>query len=299
MPLIYLAQAASGGGTDLVSGQPLGIQFSATSYRSSVSIPLKAYANTDKFIAAKAIPFNEAGMGYVPPDRLLAGSGIILPESGLGYLVSEDAKAGAMTIANLPFATALTDTKGHTVTTYGSPTIDTVTSSAVFSGASYVQLAAASDLSFGTRDFTVELYYTQTANTYPYPRLFNFSSTWNTAASWCLNSSSTTYGVNYLSFVSYTYGGNTTALLKSPAAIPLNTESHVAIQRAGNVFSMYINGVLSASATWSGSIDGAPATNSLRIGGLNFSGSNDFFQGRMRKFVISRYAKYSSNFTPA
>ncbi|OUS76058.1 hypothetical protein B1748_14705 [Paenibacillus sp. MY03] len=71
-------------------------------------------------------------------------------------------------------------------------------------------------------------------------------------------------------------------------SIPLNDWTHVAVSRSGNLFKLYLNGVLAASKTASGNLDLSGNPNPLRIGAQNASGGGPMgvFDGLIDEFNV-------------
>ena len=82
--------------------------------------------------------------------------------------------------------------------------------------------------------------------------------------------------------------------VSSGSALNTNTWSHVAVCRSGSTINLYINGVLgvlAGSATYTGNFsDGL-----CKIG----SGSHGAFNGFIDEFRITKFARYTANFTPS
>lgn len=76
MPLLYIAQAASANGIDLVSsGSSLGIQFSATSYRASLTMPIKQFTSNVFLLNVKQN--KSLGSSLYPTSSVFLSLGIV------------------------------------------------------------------------------------------------------------------------------------------------------------------------------------------------------------------------------
>ena len=74
MPLLYIAQAATANGIDLVSaGSQLGIQFSATSYRASLNMPIKQFTSSLVLLSGKKF-ISQGSKAYSPNSLYLTTS---------------------------------------------------------------------------------------------------------------------------------------------------------------------------------------------------------------------------------
>lgn len=74
MPLLYIAQAATANGIDLVSaGSQLGIQFSATSYRASLNMPIKQFTSSLVLLSGKKF-ISLGNKAYTPNSLYLTTS---------------------------------------------------------------------------------------------------------------------------------------------------------------------------------------------------------------------------------
>ena len=82
------------------------------------------------------------------------------------------------------------------------------------------------------------------------------------------------------------------------STVAINTWYHLALTRAGGVWSMYLNGT-SVGSTYTNAVD-VGLTNILRIGQANAGdGNNDFFNGYIDDLKVTKgQARYTTNFTP-
>ena len=120
---------------------------------------------------------------------------------------------------------------------------------------SYINYATSSNLTLGTNDFTIDMWFNTTARTQTYPTLLHneVGSTWTTN-SWQINDR---HNNNATKATLWVYNhSSATALLVSSTAIQNGVWYNLIISRVGTSFSMYINGNLDVTATSSASIDG-------------------------------------------
>ena len=93
-------------------------------------------------------------------------------------------------------------------------------------------------------------------------------------------------------------GGYLVSNVTGPASsISADTWYHVAVVRNGTAFTCYVDGVGGTSATGSGAI--AASTGNAAIGTYVPDTPNLFFAGYIDDFRISKFARYTSNFTPS
>lgn len=150
---------------------------------------------------------------------------------------------------------------------------------------------------FGTGDFTVEAWVYPTnslAGATFFSNLYQNIIGQNqhgTAA----NASFTLYLVNMRPSAQITSGGSGVATCAASYTIPLNAWTHLAYTRTGTIFRLYVNGVLSAQATSSASVD--VSTRNLTIGA---DGNNtSFFQGYLDEVRVTKgQNRYPLSFTP-
>ena len=88
MPLIYIAQASSANGVDLVStGASLGIQFSATSYRATLNIPVKQFVDNSVLLNTTNTQL-PADKWYASPSLFLTLAYASVPSGNKWYAAS-------------------------------------------------------------------------------------------------------------------------------------------------------------------------------------------------------------------
>jgi hypothetical protein len=144
--------------------------------------------------------------------------------------------------------------------------------SLVFDGSNdYVNIPANTNLTFGTGDFTMEVWCKTRAKTNLYPALLSVNLAW-AANVWVLidrhNSTAPT---------KFTFHANNIAspLLTSATATSNGVWYNVVVTRIGTLFSMYVNGVLESTATSSASLDGG-VSNSINLGRQSAGDSTNY-----------------------
>ena len=171
-----------------------------------------------------------------------------------------------------------------TVTAVGNAQISTTQSkyggaSGYFDGTGdYLTVASNAAIAFGTGDFTIEMWIYRTDSTFA-RRIIEFSD------------NKDNLDLNYNGAGSISYYNGSSVIASSSGIISLNTWTHIALVRSSGTVKVYVNGfsVLTQSTT--------PNTSSSRvlyIGGFG----NVWFNGYMDDLRISRFARYTSTFTP-
>lgn len=148
----------------------------------------------------------------------------------------------------------------------------------------YLQYAYNTDFDLSATDFTVECFFYRTANT-------------GNSLYACLVSKRDSgldwdYGLEFNSnALSFRYAGTGTL---SAGTTTLNTWHHVAVVRKSGVIKTYLDGVFVASVT------AAPYNRSvvMHVGRSLTSYSDNQFQGYIDELRITKFARYSANFTP-
>jgi hypothetical protein len=91
--------------------------------------------------------------------------------------------------------------------------------------------------------------------------------------------------------------GTTQAAINSASTYTANSWYHIAVVRSGSTITLYVNGTSQGSVTLAGTINNIPYP--LYIGALNNEGSIiSSFLGYIDDLRITKYARYTSNFTP-
>lgn len=96
----------------------------------------------------------------------------------------------------------------------------------------------------------------------------------------------------------YKYG-STTPLLVASSVLTLNVWTHVAVSRNSNTFRLFVNGVLDATATYSGSMEDA-VSNAAAVGNVtNITSTVEGFSGFIDEVRITKgVGRYTTGFTP-
>jgi len=207
------------------------------------------------------------------------------------------------TLMLLGESTVTTDSSGGTVSAVGSPSvtsanrIDGAGSTLLPSKGSYLVTPSTTTYAFGTTDFTMEAWVRPTASSASVVLSNYATSRWG-SGKWTITTAHSACG-NKACFFVYNYNADS-PMLMSPANIPLNTWTHMAVTRAGTTFKMYINGVQVASKTTNVPLDaGLTAPQQIGIGTME-GGTWDWgYTGQLDDVRIVRgEALYSGNFTP-
>lgn len=151
---------------------------------------------------------------------------------------------------------------------------------------------------FASSNFTMEgwFYFTNsTANALQ--TIFSNYTTWNASGQGTIFWGKHTSSSGYMSvwFSNYSSGA---ALMAESSMPPSNTWTHYALVRNGNTFTIYRDGVSTASASWSGAATTiAPPT--IFIGAAGDATTSYNFPGYIDDFRITKgVARYTSAFTP-
>lgn len=144
--------------------------------------------------------------------------------------------------------------------------------SLVFDGVDdYVNISASTNLTFGTGDFTMEVWCKTRAKTMLYPALLSINLAW-AANVWVLIDRHNVTASTKFTFHVYNIASPTLTSITAPSN---GVWYNIVITRIGTLFSMYINGVLESTATSSASIDGG-VSNSINLGRQSVSDSTNY-----------------------
>jgi len=148
--------------------------------------------------------------------------------------------------------------------------------SLVFDGVNgYVNIPASTNLTFGTGDFTMEVWFKTRAKTMLYPTLLSVNLAWASNV-WVLVDRHNVTAPTKFTFHVYNIASPTLTSVTAPSN---GVWYNVVITRIGTLFSMYVNGVLESTATSSASLDGG-VSNSINLGRQS-SSDNTYYDGNI------------------
>jgi hypothetical protein len=200
-----------------------------------------------------------------------------------------DKVALAMHMDGANGSTTFTDVKGKVVTPNGNAQISTTQSkfggaSALFDGAGdYLQLAQSTDFDM-TSDFTFECWVRPTTFSNSRAIVSKYNNSSNGFVVQCGTSGTVAF------FVGTTSGYQ---LVQSSVSLVINTWSHIACTMRGKTMRVFINGVLSGTSTYTGTIGVISAP--LYIGRDPLDTSRDF-SGNIDDVRITRVCRYTKTF---
>lgn len=161
------------------------------------------------------------------------------------------------------------------------------TASVTFPGTagSYVSCTNGAPFVFGTSDFTIECWIKRVNN-----GCYFFGNT-STSIATVYNGS-----ITISNCITFSNGDGTKSLTGS-IAIPSATWTHVAITRSGDIFRIFINGILDVTSTLSGTT--FSTSNTFAIGAVGTIATATF-SGKIDEFrVTNGFARYTSSFNVA
>ena len=166
------------------------------------------------------------------------------------------------------------------------------TYSGSFNGTSqYLSVPAATQLDFGTGDFTIECWVYSNSIANSYPTFLGSVTGWSAGASG--HRFNNTGQANKFSFH---LNGAGDPFISSTNTFNFNTWYHYALTRSGNTWKMYINGSLEATGTYTGSYN--LGLGGARIGWSTWDGANGYYKGNVSNLrVVKGVAVYTGNFT--
>ncbi|WP_191621214.1 LamG-like jellyroll fold domain-containing protein [Marinihelvus fidelis] len=186
---------------------------------------------------------------------------------------------------------------GHALTLNGSVEVDTGRTrngdaSILFGGTTSDYISGPADSSFivGTDDYTFECFYYQDSYVGNQPPTYLFATN---PSGWAANFHGIMAGHSNESnnFVDFTYNYSNTNPIVEDTRPSEDAWHHAAITREGDVFRLFIDGVLENSRTWAGSVDGGVA-GALDLVGRRLDGNIEDLR------FTTGVARYTAAFTP-
>jgi hypothetical protein len=293
----YVGAAAGAGNLSPTLSQPIlnrWIHFAIvrsgstiTMYENGVSAATLTMSNTINFATSMQIgadgSANYSFQGYISDLRLVVGTAVYT-SNFTPNTAPLTAIANTKVLTNFTNAGIIDSTMINNIETVGDAKISTAqskfgSSSMYFDGTGdYLSIPSSPSYSFGTGDFTVECWaYFISLNPGNYAPVFANS---------------------YLFYVGsgggvLVFNGTADVATGSNNDVVINTWTHLAYVRSGTTLKVYVNGVVKATATVSGSIDtGSPNKIGYWSGSVYLNGYIDDLR------VTKGYARYTANFTP-
>jgi hypothetical protein len=187
-------------------------------------------------------------------------------------------------------------TAKNNITTYGSAAVSTTQSKfggssiSLGSGNYVVMPLSNSSTNFGTGDFTIECWIYQLSKAASIPTIFSNYNSYTTGSIGLFaghtSGTATKYQVGY----------NGGALSLDAGTIVYNTWVHLALVRSSGTISLYVDGTSVGSFSGAGTLNGVGSN--FFIGVAGDTPSTTYINGYIDEFRISKYARYTSNFTP-
>lgn len=191
-------------------------------------------------------------------------------------------------------STTFTDETGKTVTANGDAQIDTAqkvfgTASGLFDGTGdYLSLADSADWTFGTGDFTIDMW----VYCHAFDADCGFISQYADADNFWGFEFTGAGGANLYFY--WRVGAANAYLVSGTHGMSLNTWHHIALVRYGNVVTIYVDGT--AIASQDHNYDLADIASTLNIGKTRTAG---YFDGAIDELRVSKgIARWTANFTP-
>lgn len=241
-------------------------------------------------LGVRKVPTTESASGlWVPNEQSVAKragiwpAGLILDPNfaSVSLLLHMDGSNGSTTFTD-------TSTTAHSISVFGDAQV-TTTSPKFGAGAllldgtgDYLSAPSHTSLTFGTGDFTIEAWVRLDTVT---TRQYIFSQ--RDAGGFTL------YLLADGRLSALTPSLNT--VTQASATIAVNTWHHVAFTRSGTSYNVWVDGVGSATGTFTGE-NGASGTSYI---GFRGSGTTELIDGRIDDLRITKsVARYTANFTP-
>lgn len=164
-------------------------------------------------------------------------------------------------------------------------------SSLYFNGSGYVQTQISDVFNFGTNDLTIEFFAYPKTDVSTYPAFVgNNLNGWSSQA-WVFMKYATKY-----TFWHYDYNASV-PLLTSTTNVSNDEWVVLAVVRNVNTWYLFVNGIIEATQTWSGSVIAVPWFINIGVGNGGYGASA--FNGYIDEMRITKgVARYVSNYTP-
>ena len=239
-------------------------------------------------------------LGYISDVRLVKGTqvytGNFVPPSAPLLAVQNTSLLTNMTSAGIYDAAMMT-----TMETVGDAKLSTAVSkfggsSMNFDGSSTCTILANPALTFGTSDFTIEMWVYSASQSSTGNRTIGNGAGAGWGANKWVFTTTTPGNANKFTWQFWNYNSGGADLLVSSSASNNSTWTYVAITRSGNTFRMFVNGVIEATASSSASVDGNIPIQ-LTLGNSGIAGDSNW-TGYLDDLRITRgVARYTSNFS--
>ena len=152
-------------------------------------------------------------------------------------------------------------------------------------------------INIASSNVTIELWYRSPGKVQDYPVIIcNYPDYTPNTNTWVLLDRHNDVSNTKFSFWVFNHNSFSAPLLASSTSVANNTWYHLAVVRNSNTWTLYVNGVSEATATFSGSLDGT-ATPRIGIGRGNAQATSA--AGYIDELRISKTARYTANFTPS
>jgi hypothetical protein len=160
-----------------------------------------------------------------------------------------------------------------------------------FDGTDYITTESSTDLAFGTGDFTIDLWYNPSSRLSSFPGIVqnDISDIWG-ENEWSLHDRHNSWPTKF-AFQLYNDGS---FILESTTVVANDTWYHLAVTRYGNIFRLFVNGVIEDTYESSVNIDNG-VSHPVILGGQG----NGRINGFIDELRISKgIARWTEGFTP-
>lgn len=170
----------------------------------------------------------------------------------------------------------------------------------------YLAVPSATNMNFGTGNWTVECWVYVSTRTTNYPLIFGNNRGSFTTDALAITASNADSSPNYIDKFVFAWGSSgfsspsagTSFLLVSNVTNSNNTWYHLAVVRNGTSVLMFRNGVQVANATVSSGATFNWNYNGALIGGGNWDGASGYMNGYVSNLRVTSSAVYTTAFTP-